>query len=142
MDAPASLSQLDTNNSVKILLDENISPKVAQFLREHYIDAIHVRDRGMIGARDDVVLRYASSEDRIVATCNVYDFEKYAQRQGIHAGIILICLQCRDRQDQLEMIADAVIKIQKDGEDMINRVLYVKSDRSMYFEDIPQRQTD
>ena len=42
---------------VRLLLDENLSPKVAQTLaREEGIDACHIRDRGMLNASDGDVL--------------------------------------------------------------------------------------
>jgi predicted nuclease of predicted toxin-antitoxin system len=38
---------------VKLLLDENLSPKVAEALaREDGIDACHARDRGLLRATD------------------------------------------------------------------------------------------
>ncbi len=51
---------------MKLLLDENLSPKVAETLaRDDGIDACHIRDRGLLGATDPEVLERAFSEDRI-----------------------------------------------------------------------------
>ncbi|MCL2447640.1 MAG: DUF5615 family PIN-like protein [Polyangiaceae bacterium] len=63
--------------NVKLLLDENLSPKVAEILRDaDGIDAVHVRDRGLLRASDAVVLERAYAEDRVLATKNVDDFVK------------------------------------------------------------------
>lgn len=45
--------------SLKLLLDENISPVVAQRLAEMGFDAVHVREVGLKGAKDPDVLVYA-----------------------------------------------------------------------------------
>jgi predicted nuclease of predicted toxin-antitoxin system len=41
--------------NVKLLLDENLSPWVAETLREAGLDAVHVRERDLLGAQDDTV---------------------------------------------------------------------------------------
>ena len=77
--------------NVKLLLDENISPKAAETLcNEDGIDACHVRDRGGLGTLDHEVLDLAFAEDRILVTSNVADFVKLARARELHAGIVLI----------------------------------------------------
>jgi len=56
---------------VKLLLDENVSPRVAEELaRVDALDACHVRDRGLLSATDAEVLERAYDEDRILVTAN------------------------------------------------------------------------
>ncbi len=51
---------------MKFLIDEDLSPKVAQHLCENYLtDAVAVRDRGLLDKDDRTVLNYAFNEDRI-----------------------------------------------------------------------------
>ena len=77
--------------NVKLLLDENLSPKVAETLsKEDGVDICAVRDRGMLEASDDEVLDRAFEEDRILVTANVCDFEKLAHARELHAGIVLL----------------------------------------------------
>jgi predicted nuclease of predicted toxin-antitoxin system len=45
---------------MRLLLDENLSPVVSVFLIEAGHDALHVRDRGLTSATDDVVLASAA----------------------------------------------------------------------------------
>lgn len=72
--------------NVKLLLDENLSPKVAEILcNEDGIDACHVRDRGGLGTLDHEVLDLAYVEDRILVTSNVGDFVKLARARELPA---------------------------------------------------------
>ena len=66
--------------NVKLLLDENISPKVGEMLRaQDGLDAVHVRERGLLQAPDHDVLDRAYAEDRVLVTKNVADFVKLAR---------------------------------------------------------------
>jgi predicted nuclease of predicted toxin-antitoxin system len=70
----------------KLLLDENLSPKVAQLRCEDGIDAIHVRDIGLLGGTDAQVFGAAFADDRVVVTMHVADFAKLARaRDEAHA---------------------------------------------------------
>jgi len=122
--------------NLKLLLDENLSPAVAQTLRaEDGIDACHVRDRAMLGSEDPEVLDKAFAEDRIVVTCNVEDFLELARGRDLHAGLILVEQAGLKRAQLLALVRAAVIFIQ--NADMANRVLWVNVDGTMEFEDIP-----
>jgi predicted nuclease of predicted toxin-antitoxin system len=67
----------DRGQGLRILIDEDLSPWVAQRLRaDQLLDAVHVRDRGHLGRTDREVLELALSEDRISGTANVTDFER------------------------------------------------------------------
>jgi predicted nuclease of predicted toxin-antitoxin system len=122
--------------NVKLLLDENISPKVAAALRRDGIDACGARDRGLLEATDPEVFARALSEDRVVVTANVRDFEKLAQRCELHAGVVLI--ECGDllRDEQLAIVRRAVLAIAERG-DLINAVLRVAADGAFSFEPLP-----
>ena len=50
------------------LLDQGVPRSAAAILRRALQDAIHVGDIGMAAAPDSFILRYASSENRIVVT--------------------------------------------------------------------------
>ncbi len=54
---------------MKFLIDEDLSPYVARYLCEQLlINAVAVRDRGLLGVSDRQILEYAFNEDRIVVT--------------------------------------------------------------------------
>jgi len=119
--------------NVKLLLDENVSPKVAVVLRREGIDACAVRDRGLLEATDPEVFDKAFEEDRIVVTANVDDFEEIASACELHAGVVLLERGDLLRDEQIEIARQVVAAIMQRG-DMINTVLRVAPDGVMSFE--------
>jgi predicted nuclease of predicted toxin-antitoxin system len=122
--------------SVKLLLDENLSPAAAVALFADGIDACHVRDRGILGAPDHEVLERAFLEDRILVTSNVDDFVKLAHAREIHAGIVLIERSGLLRDEQIELIRQVAAKLTEHGA-MINELLRVDELGAMRFEEVP-----
>jgi predicted nuclease of predicted toxin-antitoxin system len=53
---------------VKLLLDENLYPRLVELLRDSFPDAIHVRDVGLASADDDAIWKCAASHARIIVT--------------------------------------------------------------------------
>jgi predicted nuclease of predicted toxin-antitoxin system len=126
---------------MKFIIDEDLSPRVARYLcQEFCLDAIAVRDRGLLGATDPEVLEYAFNEDRILVTANVRDFERLAAAVEIHAGIILIQEGDLLAIEQIKLITTVVEVLKAEiaiGKDLVNRVLYVSISGTIRFEDIP-----
>lgn len=52
----------------RLLLDANISPRVAEALRSEGLDALHVAEIGLIAATDRQILEQASEDGRTVVT--------------------------------------------------------------------------
>jgi predicted nuclease of predicted toxin-antitoxin system len=77
-------------NEIRLLLDENISPRITPLLFEAGIDALPLRDRAMLQISDHRVLTVAAKEGRAVTTINLADFEKLALKRKTHPGIIVI----------------------------------------------------
>lgn len=78
---------------MKFLLDENISPKTADFLRELGHDVMHLRDINLKGATDEKVISYAIKHGLILITIdrgfgNILDYPP-----GSHPGIIRLKLR-------------------------------------------------
>jgi predicted nuclease of predicted toxin-antitoxin system len=131
----------DGHVRLKLLLDENLSPRVAVALRALGIDAVHVRDRSMFGATDPEVLRRALAEDRIVVTSNVSDFVRLAHSIELHAGVVLIEDGDLVREEQEAVVERAATLIQAAldaGREMINRVMDIDRSGVAGFEDIPK----
>jgi predicted nuclease of predicted toxin-antitoxin system len=55
---------------VRFLVDESLSPRVAELLRVADHDAVHVREIGLKSAPDPVVLEAAASEERVLITAD------------------------------------------------------------------------
>jgi len=122
--------------NVKLLLDENLSPWVAETLRKDGLDAVHVRDRGLLKADDHVVLERAYGDDRILVTCNVDDFLKLARARELHPGVVLVEDGDLLRDEQLRVVRQAVAVLQGER-DLVNRVLRIWLDGATVFEEVP-----
>lgn len=106
--------------NVKLLLDENLSPQIAEVLRmEDGLDAVHVRDRGLLEAGDRVVLELARARE-------------------LHPGIILVEDGALLRDEQLRVVRAAVAVLQGQC-DLVNRVLRIWLDGTTVLEDVPAR---
>lgn len=80
-------------NSVKILADENISPRILSFLRAKGIDAADVKEKGWQGSNDRYILEMAYADERFVLTHDS-DFGTLAINEGAPCyGIIYIRLK-------------------------------------------------
>ena len=80
---------------MRFLVDEMYAERVAEILVERGHDAVHVRDIGLGGASDAVVLARAVDEDRTVVTENAVDFLPLLdQRQAAGAAMtpVLVAL--------------------------------------------------
>ncbi len=53
---------------MKLLFDENLSPKLPRLLAELFPDSLHVRDVGMKATDDPIVWDYAKDNDLIIVS--------------------------------------------------------------------------
>jgi len=67
--------------TLKILSDENISPRVVSFLRGEGVDVSDVKEKGWQGAEDRYLLEKAFEENRIIITHDS-DFGTLAIHEG------------------------------------------------------------
>jgi len=74
---------------MKFLVDNPVSPLVAEALRSSGHDAVHVLDYGLQAASDTVIFARASQEDRIIITSDT-DFGLLAARTGIRKPSIVL----------------------------------------------------
>jgi len=100
---------------VKVYLDEDLVPAVAQLLRRRGIDATSAQEAGNAQLDDRAQLAYATREGRAIVTANVVDFIELA-RDAVaanteHAGIILV--PSSFRRDEFQAIADAILEALK-----------------------------
>lgn len=77
---------------MKLLLDENISPLVAEALRLEGYDALHVRETGLKGRADQEILTFAKKEGRALVTLDADFADVRRFPLGSHTGIIRLRL--------------------------------------------------
>ena len=101
---------------MKALLDEQLSPRIAEMLRDRGHDVQAVVDRRDLAGRSDrVILEIAAAEDRAVITNNVKDFRPLAAerlaRGESHAGLILLPSTRTRTLGAVETLAGAIEQI-------------------------------
>ena len=104
---------------MKALLDEQLSPQIAEPLRKSGYDVEAVLGRNdLIGRSDRIVFEVACGEGSTVVTNNIKDFRPLAAEflaQGrSHAGLILLPSARTRSRDTVAAIARAVESIRSD----------------------------
>jgi predicted nuclease of predicted toxin-antitoxin system len=80
---------------MKLLLDANLSPRVAEALRIAGHDASHVGDHGLLEASDEKILQFAITQESIIVTADS-DFTTMLALAGL-AVPSLVFLRSMDR---------------------------------------------
>lgn len=79
--------------TLKVLTDENISPRVVSFLREKGTDVIDTKEEGWHGKDDEYLLEKAFKDNRFILTHDS-DFGMLAVKEGKdYYGIIYLRLK-------------------------------------------------
>lgn len=107
---------------MKALLDEQLSPRIAELLRAHGHDVQAVVDRrDLAGESDRVTFETAAAEERAVITNNVKDFRPLAAerlaRGKSHAGLILLPSTRTRTRGAIAMLANAIEQILREHPD-------------------------
>lgn len=74
---------------VKLLFDENLSPRLTSLLKDLFPGSLHVHDIRLGSSNDQEVWRYAAKEDYLIVTKDA-DFYDYSQLLGIPPKVIWI----------------------------------------------------
>jgi predicted nuclease of predicted toxin-antitoxin system len=78
---------------IRLLLDEDVRPALAEILRQRGYDAVHVLDLERTGKTDAEQLEYAIGQQRAILTHNIKDFTRLDRQHRDngqeHFGIIL-----------------------------------------------------
>lgn len=100
---------------MKVYLDEDLSPAIAELLRQYGMDATSAQEVGNVQLGDRAQLAYATRGGRAIVTANVVDFIDLAHEAVAsnteHAGIILVPSSFRG--DEFQAIADGILEALK-----------------------------
>ncbi len=107
---------------MKALVDEQLSPQIAELLAERGDDVVAVADRSdLVGRSDRIILEVATSELRAVVTNNIKDFrplaaERLARGQA-HGGLILLPSSRTRTRAAVAALADAIEGVLRNNPD-------------------------
>lgn len=98
---------------MRALLDEQLSPAIAEALRARGHDGVAVGERDdLTGRSDGQVVEAAAAERRAAVTSNVKDFRPIVAARlaagGAHAGLILVPSRRSRTRAATEPLADAI----------------------------------
>lgn len=119
--------------SVRLLLDEHISPDVADLLIKNNVDTIPMQewhDGNLLSQSDEQILMAAAAENRALATFDVRSIpvvlRHFAEAGVDHGGVIFISDKTIGQGD-IGGIARALLKLSKDYENVSlkNQVLFL-----------------
>ena len=75
-------------HQLRVLTDENVSPKIVAFLRNHGLDVLDTKEQGWQGKSDDELLEFAYQDNRWVLTHDADFGTLPASRAPIITGAI------------------------------------------------------
>lgn len=103
---------------MKLVLDEHLSPAVAEELRRRGHDVVAAGEAGLRGQPDAALLGWAVSEGRAVLTADYADFrglhEVYLSRGERHPGIVLVSRRFSLAQAAFGRLIDAIDRLLKE----------------------------
>ncbi len=72
---------------IRLHLDENVNPAIAEGLRRRGVDVTTAREQGLLEAPDASHVQFANHESRVIVTHD-QDFLAWASSAADHAGIV------------------------------------------------------
>lgn len=102
---------------MKLLLDENLSPRLVSRLADLGLFALHVAHIGKAGLSDAALFRYAFQHDMAVVTINAADFLTLAANVDLHPGLIVLRQSGLTADEQWTHLEPAVVAIMGETSD-------------------------
>jgi predicted nuclease of predicted toxin-antitoxin system len=75
---------------VQLLIDANLSPRVAARLRDHGHDAVHVADIGLLSASDKAILAHAVASGQVIVSADTDFGELLAVSGATRPSVVLL----------------------------------------------------
>jgi len=106
---------------LKLLFDENLSPRLPHVVANEYPDMAHIRQVGLLGETDREIWSYARTHDFVIVSKDT-DFRERSLIDGAppkvvwlevgNAGTAAIAFLLRQEQERIQMFeADATVSV-------------------------------
>lgn len=123
--------------TLKLLIDENLSPTLVEKLATKGVLAQHIAHLGRDGLLDPPLWRYAFEHDMAVVTRNAEDFIALAEGSELHAGVIVLRGVGLTREETWARLEPVVDHVLAGGVDLVNKVVEVHGPGDFEIRDVP-----
>jgi len=120
---------------VKFLIDNNLSPLLADALKAAGHDAVHLRDLGMQAATDYVVLEHARADERILVSADT-DFGGLLAWSGASTPSVILIRRLSGRR-AAEQAAIILANLDQVAEDLTAGAIVVLHEDSLRVRRLP-----
>jgi predicted nuclease of predicted toxin-antitoxin system len=120
---------------VRFLIDNNLSPVVANLLNQTGHDAVHVRDYDMTAATDPEVMDRAAAETRILVSADT-DFGALLAQQGTDRPSLLLVRRLSGRR-ATEQVAVILANLNTIADDLEAGAIVVLADDVLRIRRLP-----
>jgi predicted nuclease of predicted toxin-antitoxin system len=120
---------------VKFLIDNNLSPLLADALKAAGHDAVHLRDLRMQAATDHVVLERAKADERILVSADT-DFGGLLARSGASTPSVILIRRLAGRR-AAEQAALILANLDQVAEDLTAGAIVVLHEDSLRVRRLP-----
>lgn len=107
---------------MKLLFDENLSPKLPNILSSQFPGSLHVRDCGLKGFPDEAIWDYARNHDFIIVSKDS-DFYQRSILYGHPPKLVWLCIGNCTRAELVALIDSFQEEIQRFVADPLESVL-------------------
>ncbi len=120
---------------MKFLIDNNLSPLLADALKAAGHDAVHLRDLRMQAATDYVVLEHAKADERILVSADT-DFGGLLARSGASTPSVILIRRLAGRR-AAEQAAIILANLDQVAEDLTAGAIVVLHEDSLRVRRLP-----
>ena len=119
---------------MRLLLDANIAPVVAERLRAAGHDAVHLRELGLARLRDEDVMGLADREQRIVITQDL-DFARLAaELDAVPVSVVILRLRTPTADQVFNRVTAALLRY---GADLLTGAVLAIDDSRIRLKRLP-----